>query len=120
MPVEWALCIVASIFKGKGDIRNYSCYRAVKLLEYGMKVVEMVLKRLCRIVSVDEMQFSFMPERGTIDAVYLDKDARRVSRRRKKVVYVFCGSRESFSQSTDESVGLDNEEERNTDFFVLL
>ena len=37
-----------------------------------MKVVERVMeKRLHRIVSVDEMQFGFMPERGTIDAVLI-------------------------------------------------
>ena len=72
MPAELALGIVVPIFKGKGDISNSSCYRAVKLLEHSMKVVEMVLeKRLCRIVSVDEMQFGFMPERGTIDAVFI-------------------------------------------------
>ena len=72
MPVEWALSVVVPILKGKGDIRNCSCYRAVKLLEHGMKVVERVLeKRLRRIVSVDEMQFGFMPERGTIDAVFI-------------------------------------------------
>ena len=40
MPVEWALSIVVPIFKGKGDIRNCSCYGAVKLLEHEMKVVE--------------------------------------------------------------------------------
>ena len=35
-----------------------------------MKVVEMVLqKRLCRIVTDSEMQFSFMSEKVTIDAV---------------------------------------------------
>ena len=39
MPVEWALSIVIPIFKGK-DIRNCSCYGAVKPLEHGMKVVE--------------------------------------------------------------------------------
>ena len=56
MPAERALRIVAPFFKGKGDIRNCSCHRAVNLLEHGMKVVERVLeKRLCRIVSVDEM-----------------------------------------------------------------
>ena len=71
MQAEWTLSIVVPIFKGKGDIRNCSCYRAVKLLEHGMKVVEMVLeKRLCRIVSVDEMQIGFMLVRGTIDAVF--------------------------------------------------
>ena len=29
----------------------------------------MLEKRFCRTVTVSEMQFSFMPERGTIDAV---------------------------------------------------
>ena len=72
MPAEWALSIMVTIFKGKGDIRNCSCYRAVKLFECGMKVVERVLeKRLCGIMPVDEMQFGFMPERGTIDAVFI-------------------------------------------------
>ena len=36
--VELALSIVIPIFKAKGDIRNCSCYRAMKLLEHGMKV----------------------------------------------------------------------------------
>ena len=56
---------MVQIFNGKGDIRNCSCYRVVKLVQHGMKVVERVLeKRLCRIVSVVEMQFGFMPERN--------------------------------------------------------
>ena len=64
--------IVEPIFKGKDDFMNFSCNRAVKLLEHGMKVVERVLeKRLCIIVSVDEMQLGFMPERGTIDDVFI-------------------------------------------------
>ena len=59
--VELALSIVVPICKGK-DIMNCSCYRAVKLLEQVMKVVERVLgKRLHRIVTVDEMQFGFVP-----------------------------------------------------------
>ena len=45
MPVEWALSIVVQIFNGKGDIRNCSCYRAVKLLENGMTVVERALEK---------------------------------------------------------------------------
>ena len=35
--VEWAISIVVPIFKGKGNIWNCSCNRAVKLLEHGMK-----------------------------------------------------------------------------------
>ena len=46
-----------------------------------MKVVERVLEKwLNVVVSVDEMQFGFMPVRGKkICCVYLEKDARRVS-----------------------------------------
>ena len=63
MQGEWDISIVISIFKRKDDIRNCSYYRAVKLLDHGTKVVERVLeKRLCIILSVDEMQFGFMPE----------------------------------------------------------
>ena len=37
-----------------------------------MKVVEKMLeRRLHIIVTVDEMQFCLMPERGTIDAVFI-------------------------------------------------
>ena len=65
MPVEWALSIMVPIFKGKGDITNCSCYRTVKLLKHGMKVMEMVLeKRLHRTVSDDEMKIGFTPERN--------------------------------------------------------
>ena len=72
MPVEWALSIVVPIFKGKGDIRNCNCYSAVNLLEHGMKVVERVLgKRLCIVVTVDEMQYCFMPEKESIDTVFI-------------------------------------------------
>ena len=72
MPAEWALSMVVQIFKGKGHIGNYCCCNAVKLLEHGMKMVERALhERFPRIVSVDEMQFGFMPERGTIDAVFI-------------------------------------------------
>ena len=64
--------MVVPIFKGKGDIQDCGCYRAVKLHEHGMMVVEWLLeKMLCGIVTVDEMQFDFMPVGGTIDAVFI-------------------------------------------------
>ena len=70
MPAEWALSIVVPTFKRKGDIRNYRCYRAGKLFEYGMKMMKRCQKkRLCIIVYVDEKQFGFMSERGTMDAM---------------------------------------------------
>ena len=40
-------------------------------LEHDKKVVERVLKRLCEIVDVNDIQFGFTPEERTIDAVFL-------------------------------------------------
>ena len=72
MPVERALSIVVPIYKVKDDIRICICFRAVKLLEHGMKSVDRVLEnRLHRIVTVDEMLFAFMHEIGTIDVVFI-------------------------------------------------
>ena len=61
-----------SNFQGKGDIRNSICNRTVKILKHGMKVVERVFeKRHQTIVSVNEMQFGSMPQRGRIDDVLI-------------------------------------------------
>ena len=44
----------------------------MKLLEHAMKIVQKVLERKTRrMVKVDEMQFGFMPGKGTIDAVFI-------------------------------------------------
>ena len=72
MPDELALRVVVPIFKGKGDAMSRGAYRGVKLLEHAMKIVENVLeRRMRRMVKVDEMQFGFMPSKGTIDAVFI-------------------------------------------------
>ena len=66
-------------------------------------------------MSVDEIQLGFMPERGTIDAVFILRMMQEEHHaKRKKDVYVFCGPRESFWQNTKESVGMGIEEEMNT------
>ena len=72
MPDEWALSVVVPIFKGKGDAMSCGAYRGVKLLDHAMKIVEKVLERRLRcMVNVDEMQFGFMPGKGTINAVFI-------------------------------------------------
>ena len=63
MPEEWKTSVVIPIFKGKGDVMNCGAYRGVKLLEHGKKI------RL--LVSLDEMQFGFMPGKGTTDALFI-------------------------------------------------
>ena len=56
----------------------------------------MLEKRLRRIVieTVDEIQFGFMTERGTIDAVFILRRLQEEYHARGKKLY--CGPRESF------------------------
>ena len=86
IPDEWALSIVVPIFKGKGDAM--SC-RGVKLLQHAMKIVEKVLERRLRhMVKVDDMQFGFMPGKGTIDAVFILRRLQEEYLDREKKLYM--------------------------------
>ena len=65
---EWELSTLILIYKGKGDPLECKVHRAIKLLEHGMKVLERVLERRLREkVSIDGMQFGFMPGKGMAD-----------------------------------------------------
>ena len=60
------------IYKGKRDPLECGSYRAIKLLEHGMKILEKVLEaRIRQIVELDEMQFGFTSGRGTTDALFI-------------------------------------------------
>ena len=59
----WYLC---SVYNEKGDPLVCGSYRAIKLLEQPMKVLERVLEKRIRCqVSIDNMQFGFMPGHGS-------------------------------------------------------
>ena len=86
---EWALSVVVPILKGKGDAMNCGAYRGVKLLEHAMKIVEKVLeKRLWHMVRVDEMQFGFMPGKGTIDAEFILRSLQEEYLDKEKKLYM--------------------------------
>ena len=45
---------------------------AIKLLEQQIKVLERMLKKMIRCtLSIDDMQFRFIPGNGTIDAIFI-------------------------------------------------
>ena len=89
MPDDWALSVVIPIFKGKGDATSCGAYRGVKLLEHAMKIVERVLeKRIRNMVEVDEMQFGFMPGKGTVDAVFILRRLQEEYRDKGKKLYM--------------------------------
>ena len=89
MPGEWKTSVVVSIFKGKGDVMDCGAYRGVKLLEHAMKIVERVLEnRIRELVMIDEMQFGFMPGKGTTRALFILRRMQEEFRKREKKLYM--------------------------------
>ena len=72
MPHDWRMSTAVPIYKKKGSVVDCTSYRGLKLLEHDIKVVEKLLKkRLKRLVKVNQIQFGFMPNRSTVDAIFI-------------------------------------------------
>ena len=100
MPQEWELNTLIPIYKGKGDPMECGSYRAIKLLEHGMKVLERVLERRLRMkVNIDDMQFGFMPGKGTVDAIFIVRQLQeKFMEKRKDLFYVFVDLEKAFDR----------------------
>jgi len=62
-------------------------YRAIKLLEHAMKVIERVFERRIR---EKIMQFGFMPGKGTTDAIFTVRQMQeKYGCKRKKLYFAF-------------------------------
>ena len=106
IPKDWELSTLIPLYKGKGDPLDCGSYRAIKLLEHGMKVFERVLeKRIRKIVKIDEMQFGFMPGRGTTDAIFVVRQLQEKYRgSRKKLYFGFVDLEKAFDRVPREVV----------------
>ena len=63
----------------------------MKLLEHATKIVERILKRRLRtLVNLNEMQFGFMPGKGTVDAIFMVRKMQEEYQKKVKKLYVFC------------------------------
>ena len=72
VPREWNESYILNCYKGKGDALERGNYRGLKLLDQVMKALERVLEKVIReMINIDEMQFGFMPGRGTTDAIFI-------------------------------------------------
>ena len=72
IPKDWEESIILNLFKGKGAALERGNYRALKLTDQVMKLLERVLDSYIRkMVNIDEMQFGFVPGRGTTDAIFI-------------------------------------------------
>ena len=89
MPEDWKTSVIISISKGKGDVMSCDSYRGIKLLEHAMKIVERVLeKRIRSLVILDEMQFGFMPGKGTVDAIFIVRRMQEEYQKKEKKLYM--------------------------------
>ena len=72
IPDDWRKSILVPVYKRKCDPLVCDSYRVINLLEQPMKVLERVLEKRIRCqVSIDNMQFGFMPGKGTTDAIFI-------------------------------------------------
>ncbi|XP_063587717.1 uncharacterized protein LOC134764970 [Penaeus indicus] len=71
-------CEIVTIYKRKGDPWEFGNYRGIKLLEQGIKVLEKIIEKRLRMLSIiDDMQFVFSKGnskgKGTMDAASIIK-----------------------------------------------
>ena len=72
VPTDWEESFIVCLYKGKGDALDRGNYRGLKLTEQAMKILERIVDGLIRqLVSIDDSQFSFVPGRGTTDAIFV-------------------------------------------------
>ena len=81
---------------------EYGSYRAIKLLEHGMKVLERLLERRLRMkVNVDDMQFGFMSGKGTVDVIFVVRQLQeKFMEKRKDLFYAFVDLENAFNRTT--------------------
>ena len=72
IPADWEESFILKLYKGKGDALERGNYRGLKLTDQVMKLVEHVLEiQIRKIININEMQFGFIPGRGTTDAIFI-------------------------------------------------
>ena len=99
MPDERKTSVIVPIFKGKDDVLSCGSYRGVKLLEHAMKIVERAPeKQIQTLVNLNEMQFGFMPGKGTVDAIFIVKRMQEEYKKDKKLHMCFVNMEKAFDR----------------------
>ena len=72
VPEEWNNSYIVSLFKGKGSALDRGNLCGLKLIDQVLKAVERVIEKIIReCIAIDDMQFGFMPGRGTTYAIFI-------------------------------------------------
>ena len=93
------LSSLVPIFTGKRDPLNPNCSRGIKLLEHAFRLYEKILDgRLREVVDIDKIQHGFMPERGTVDAVFVLRRLSEKFRAENKLFFIFVVLEKAFDR----------------------
>ena len=88
MPDEWR-SILVPIYKNKEDIQSCTNFRGIKLMSHTMKLWERVIEhRLRAITQVSMNQFGFMPERSTMEVIFLIRQVIERYREKKNDIHM--------------------------------
>ena len=106
IPDDWRNSILVLVYKGKCDPLVCGSYRAIMLLEQPLKVLEGVLEKRIRCqVSIDNMQFGFMPGKGTTDAIFIMRQVQeKYQVKKKKLYYALVNLEKAFDRVPREVV----------------
>ncbi|EYB93875.1 hypothetical protein Y032_0178g687 [Ancylostoma ceylanicum] len=70
--MAWRDSIIVPIFKSEGDVMDCANYRGIKLIVHTTKIYERLVDiRLRDVVEIAPDKFGFVPERSTIDAIFI-------------------------------------------------
>ena len=82
IPTEWDTSIIVNSFKQKGS------YRGLKLLGHMVKIFERIIgQEIRKVVHISDMQFGFMPEKGTLDTIFIARQLQEKYLGEKKNLY---------------------------------
>ena len=100
MPADWEGSFIINLYKGKGDALERGNCRGLNLLDHVMTVMERVIVSIIRDrISIDNMQFGFMPGRGTTDAIFILRQLQeKYLAKNKKLFFAFVDLEKAFDR----------------------
>ena len=98
IPTEWDTSIIVNSFKQKGEATERGSYRELKLLEL-MKIFEIIIEQeIQKVIDISDMQFEFMPGKGTIDAIFIVRQLQEKHLGKKNLFFVFVDLEKAFDR----------------------
>ena len=99
VPDDWHLSYIINIFRGKRDALSGRNYKGLKFHGHLMKILQHIVNTIIR--SINNMQFGFIPGRGTTDTNFMFKQAsRKVLAKEEKRLLSICQPRKGFRSCT--------------------